>query len=404
MVMFKEFHLVRTDCKSNQSTKVTAEQVKNTKEWKGLCPYHSDKNPSLFINAEKRIFYCQACNAKGKLKNEEIVNWEKPISEWVYRDENGKNVSKKVKYSKSINGGITYDKKTYVQYKWTGEEWKTGLTLKNSVLYNLPTLVTAKKGSSIFIVEGEKDADNLSKHYIATTTTFGAGKWSCHYNKYFQDMNVYIVPDEDEQGYNHAIRIGNELKGIASTVNVIFMGDDNSPKGYDFSDWIGDGHTKEEFVELMNNAPCFDISLFSKYDTINTDTAIDFHTKIDEKRFNLTEAGNAERFASQHGGKIRFNWTSNTWLYFDGKRWNPSTGKAMAQRMALQTARSILDEVKDMTDTDKRSKYIKWSMYSEKANALTNMLSIAKSMEPIEAYNTMFDTNQYLLNIENGTS
>lgn len=34
-------------------------------EYLGLCPFHDDKSPSLSVNAEKGVFLCRACQAKG---------------------------------------------------------------------------------------------------------------------------------------------------------------------------------------------------------------------------------------------------------------------------------------------------------------------------------------------------
>ena len=34
---------------------------------KGLCPFHSDKNPSLMVSPEKGIAYCFSCNNGGDI-------------------------------------------------------------------------------------------------------------------------------------------------------------------------------------------------------------------------------------------------------------------------------------------------------------------------------------------------
>ncbi|MFA4854009.1 MAG: CHC2 zinc finger domain-containing protein [Candidatus Omnitrophota bacterium] len=38
-------------------------------EKKGLCPFHKDTNPSMYVNIEKDMFFCHVCGAGGgKLK------------------------------------------------------------------------------------------------------------------------------------------------------------------------------------------------------------------------------------------------------------------------------------------------------------------------------------------------
>lgn len=38
---------------------------KSGKEYVGLCPFHSDKQPSFEVNPQKQLFYCFSCQAKG---------------------------------------------------------------------------------------------------------------------------------------------------------------------------------------------------------------------------------------------------------------------------------------------------------------------------------------------------
>lgn len=49
---------------------VVGEVVKLTKKgssYFGLCPFHNDKNPSMSVNTEKKMFNCFSCNTKGNV-------------------------------------------------------------------------------------------------------------------------------------------------------------------------------------------------------------------------------------------------------------------------------------------------------------------------------------------------
>ena len=37
-------------------------------QFKALCPFHDDKDPSLKINTDKNIFHCFVCEAKGNVR------------------------------------------------------------------------------------------------------------------------------------------------------------------------------------------------------------------------------------------------------------------------------------------------------------------------------------------------
>lgn len=129
-----------------------------------------------------------------------------------------------------------------------GWVWKaTGL---RQVPYRLPELQEAiGRDQTVFVVEGEKDVNNLWKRNIpATTNRGGAGKWPDDLNDFFRGADVVIVPDNDEPGRKHAAKVGAALNGLAGSVRVLNL-PGLAEKG-DVSDWLAAGGTAEEFYRL----------------------------------------------------------------------------------------------------------------------------------------------------------
>lgn len=55
---------------ANNIVEVVSEYVKLKKKgssYFGLCPFHDDKNPSMSVNAEKKVFNCFSCGTKGNV-------------------------------------------------------------------------------------------------------------------------------------------------------------------------------------------------------------------------------------------------------------------------------------------------------------------------------------------------
>ena len=73
------------------------------------------------------------------------------------------------------------------------------------VLYRLPeVLASVVAGAPIYIVEGEKDADQLTLYGLtATTNVGGAGKWKRVYSAALAGAHVVILPDNDAPGATH---------------------------------------------------------------------------------------------------------------------------------------------------------------------------------------------------------
>jgi energy-coupling factor transporter ATP-binding protein EcfA2 len=84
------------------------------------------------------------------------------------------------------------------------------------VLYRLPEVV---KSSSVWIVEGEKDADNLAALGLCGTCNVGgAGKWLDGYTASLKGKDVILCGDNDEPGQKHVELV---FESIATTVRSV---------------------------------------------------------------------------------------------------------------------------------------------------------------------------------------
>jgi hypothetical protein len=123
------------------------------------------------------------------------------------------------------------------------------------LLYRLPGL-RASGDATVWITEGEKDADRLHDELlIATTGIGGAGKWRAEYADEFRDKPVVILQDNDQAGRDHTAAVARSLSGIAASVKVLAL-PGLSDKG-DVSDWLDDSGTVEELERLAQEAEEF---------------------------------------------------------------------------------------------------------------------------------------------------
>ncbi len=121
------------------------------------------------------------------------------------------------------------------------------------VPYRLPMLLAADPQTTVFIVEGEKDADRLASLWlVATTNVGGAGNWRDEYSEHLSGRHVVILPDNDDAGRNHAEKVAASLKGKAASVKIVRLPD--VPEKEDVSYWLNNGSTLEQLQALAEAA------------------------------------------------------------------------------------------------------------------------------------------------------
>jgi putative DNA primase/helicase len=118
--------------------------------------------------------------------------------------------------------------------------------------------------------------------------------------------------------------------------------------------------------------------------------------------FTLTDAGNALRFARDHGQDVRFCWELGRWFEYDGCRWRRDPGNGVMRRMKA-TARSIYAEAARATDPDVRKRTAAWGVKSESEPALRRALILAQSEPALIVRVEQLDADPFLLNTPAGT-
>jgi hypothetical protein len=236
--------------------------------WDAHCPAHDDHNPSLGIAVADdgtvllkcRSHGCSAdsiCKAIGlkltdlfptRQVNGTASNNKKIVAAYDYVDAGGELLFQVVRF----------DPKDFRQRRPdpNGKEgWAWNLEGVPRVLYRLPEVLQAvAEGRPVYVVEGEKDADNLCRLGVtATTNAGGAGKWKNVYSETLRGASVVILPDNDAAGRNHALQVARSLYGVAASVRVVHL-PDLPPKG-DVSDWLAAGGTREQLEKLAAAAP-----------------------------------------------------------------------------------------------------------------------------------------------------
>jgi len=139
---------------------------------------------------------------------------------------------------------------------YTVERWSNPKTFRvqgklpapaERILYQLPAIVWARSaGATVYIVEGEKDADRLiSLGLVATTNVSGAGSWFGHYAEALADCHCVIIADNDQVGRIHSRTVAASLKPYAASIALTI------PRhGKDVSDLLDAGYSLDDLEPL----------------------------------------------------------------------------------------------------------------------------------------------------------
>lgn len=236
-----------------------------------ICPAHDDTKPSLSISQSeegKILIHCHAgcdtaqiMNRLGldvtdlfpkSLKNLRSTTYPKEEICYSYTDENGELLYQALRLSQ----------KAFRQRRplsASSADWIWDLKGVRRVPYRLTEIIReSKRGGTVFIVEGEKDADNLvALGLVATTNSGGAGKWLPEFGQYLKAAHVVVLPDNDAPGLEHARQVAQSCRPYAASLKVLPL--PNLPSKGDVSDWLQSGGTAKELLRLVDSCEPFSL-------------------------------------------------------------------------------------------------------------------------------------------------
>jgi len=254
--------------------------------WMTNCPAHNDTNPSLSLKDSPRGIevncfsgcrWRDICDAIEQTTGHDIRFGQrrpnyiqsvprapiekappKPpvpkelVNTWSYYDGEGTEAYQVHRYE-DANG-----KKTFRQCHtdWQGQtQWN--MNGVERYLYQLPAVIDAiEHGDTIYIVEGEKCADRLLQENLCATTSAGGSKgWTQpHATGYATSLmgasNIVIIPDNDDAGKLYALDIASSLWKVRQRCQILTF--EGLSEKDDVYDWLEDGHTINELVELAS--------------------------------------------------------------------------------------------------------------------------------------------------------
>lgn len=283
-----------------------------------LCPFHSEKTPSMQINTMQKIYHCFGCGAHGTendfiheyygigksqassfkevlFKSDNIVDYdrfarsgEEYKSNYTYLELRKLGVTEKVLedlcvgsevFSKmdDVTGELSLkpstsstrlvfpiiikdrviDLRTYTADK----EVKPKSTSKSGAPAGLvlPYHLWENDFTPTIICEGEKDmAICRTKGYNAISLG-GCRNVPTHMLDKFKDRQVFIVYDNDGPGRAGAKKLASTLYAVTKHIYIANIGEYVTEEKEDVTDFfVKYGHTIEKFDELLENAKIFD--------------------------------------------------------------------------------------------------------------------------------------------------
>ena len=309
---------------------------------KGLCPFHNDHIPSLSLKGNR--YKCFVCGEGGDLidliRNKEGINYIQAIKKaleilgldytvekdkldnlkdyiteklnkwykdesfvledvYFYKDENDIPVLARIKYKNKKTSKKQFSQANIVDL---GNYYKLDFkSNKFNLIYNMPKVIKSiQENKYIFLVEGEKDADNLSRLGFTSTTCREINSVNDKSLEVLQGANLIVIADNDNAGQKHIKNIRNLLiDKVKSFRNLVLKEIYDLGEKADISDFIeaefNKGKTTKDIRNIIFNKIDRTLNECNKYElqqdklgVYKTYIKVDKEGNVEEQKIYLT--------------------------------------------------------------------------------------------------------------------
>lgn len=261
----------------NVLSHLKAVEPKRDGSFMARCPAHDDGRPSLHVSMGRDGRVVLNCFAKcptesivasaglsmqdlfpQSSKSTKVRTDDAPykrsggvmVKSYDYTDENGR----------LLYQVCRYEPKDFRQRRPDGKgNWIDSIKGVTPVLYNLPRVIEAvAEERTVYLVEGEKDADTLNElGYVATTWAMGSSAWKDEYAKWLRGASVTALPDNDEPGRAVMQQAAAAITNLRGRVKVVHL--PRQAEKADVTDWLDAGNSLDELAELEGTTPIWQL-------------------------------------------------------------------------------------------------------------------------------------------------
>ena len=322
-----------------------------TGKYSTACPdCNGEGYLSVIIDGKGVQWHCQNCKQgdgeyfeQHDKRNKPTVDFSNLKAVYDYVDESGARLFQVLRFERDTGLKDFRQRTGPDQEKWSIK----GVRI---VPYRLRELVEdISRGHQVFVVEGEKDADNLRSRGIpATCNPMGAKKWWPEFNRILAGADVVICGDNDEPGRDHVALVACNLRPVVKRLRVLDLASvwPEIEESQDISDWFAAGFKKEQLLALVEGIPDWTPAKGNGHDDsrgTSSARATGGEAEAEEEETPLvTEDLAALEFAALHAGKLLFDHDAGIWFEWAGSHWRKET-TGLAFEWARQLARGLSD-------------------------------------------------------------